>query len=86
MENQPSSFNQEESEIDSNAKILTYENIKLSSTPISCPQSSALTELRAAPISKENKCNGHWTLEKIKIVPYPQPDFQITNENLNSGI
>ena len=79
MENPPSSSNQEESETDSKAKILTYENRKFNSTPISCPQISPLIELRTAQISEENKCNGHWTLEKIKIVPYPQPDFYIDN-------
>ncbi len=85
MENQPSSSNQEESETDSNA-IKTSENIKLSYNPISCPQNSPLTKLRAAQISKEKKCHNHWILEKIKVVPYPQPDFQMNNENLHSDI
>ncbi|HEY9692350.1 MAG TPA: hypothetical protein V6D15_09105 [Oculatellaceae cyanobacterium] len=85
MENQPSSSNQEESETYSQAKILTSENVKLSYNPISCPQNSPLIELREAQITEENKRSCNWTLQKIKVVPYPEPDFHINNEKLHSS-
>ena len=51
---------------------------------LSCPPNSPLIELREAQIIEENKLNFNWTLQKIKVVPYPQPEFHINNENLQS--
>ena len=85
MENQASSSNQEESEAYSQAKIITSDPIQFSYNPICCPQNSPLIELREAQITEENQLNCNWTLQKIQVVPYPQPEFQINNENLHSS-
>ncbi|AFZ14962.1 hypothetical protein Cri9333_4170 [Crinalium epipsammum PCC 9333] len=80
MENQPSSSNQEESETCSQVKIITSDSIQSSYNPICCPQNSPLSELREAQIIEENKLNCNWTLQKIKVVPYPQPEFHINHD------
>ncbi|MGB3206020.1 MAG: hypothetical protein WBB28_13600 [Crinalium sp.] len=86
MENKPSSSNQEEPQTYSQEKILTSENIKFSYNPISSTQNSPSLKLRKAQITEENQRNCNWTFQRINVVPYPQPDFQIINENLHSDI